>query len=148
MQIAMPEPDALTVESLLPHRGRMLLVDEIISLDDDQATTRAVARQDWPLFGNGVVNPLVMVELVAQTAGVHNGLRRLKARGKDSQTRGWLVGVKKAVLHVDAVAPGETIITTAKNAFVFDTLREITGTASINGRLAAEVVLQVVEAQE
>jgi predicted hotdog family 3-hydroxylacyl-ACP dehydratase len=148
MQIAMPTSDPLTVESLLPHRGRMLLVEEIISLDDDQATTRAVARRDWPLFDGGVVNPLIMVELVAQTAGVHNGLKRMKRRGKDSQTRGWLVGVKKAVLHVDAVAVGDAIVTTANNAFVFDNLREITGSASINGRLAAEVVLQVVEAEE
>jgi predicted hotdog family 3-hydroxylacyl-ACP dehydratase len=147
MQIAMPTPVTLTIESLLPHRGRMLLVDEIVTLDDEQATTRAVARRDWPLFDGAAVNPLIMVELVAQTAGVHNGLRRMKVRGKDSQTRGWLVGVKKAVLHVDAIAVGDAIVTTAKNAFVFDNLREIRGTASIDGRPAAEVVLQVVEAE-
>jgi hypothetical protein len=48
---------------------------------------------------------------------------------------------------VNAIALGEPLTTTARNAFVFDNLREITGTASINGRLAAEVTLQVVEAQ-
>lgn len=138
----------LTAESLLPHRGRMLLVGEILSLDDEQATTLSVARRSWPLYRDGVVNPLILVELVAQTAGVHNGMRRLEARGEDSQTRGWLVGVKKAVFHVAAIALGESVTTTARNAFVFENLREITGTASIHGRLAAEVTLQVVEADE
>ena len=143
-----PKSVHLTAETLLPHRGRMLLVGEILSLDDQQATTLSIAHRNWPLFRDGTINPLILVELVAQTAGVHNGLRRLKTRGEDSETRGWLVGVKKAVFHVEAIAPGEAVTTTARNAFVFENLREITGTASIDGRLAAEVTLQVVEAIE
>ncbi len=139
---------SLTAEALLPHRGRMLLVGEILALDDQQATTLSVAHRDWPLFNDGMVNPLILVELVAQTAGVHNGLKRMKTRGEGSQARGWLVGVKKALFHVDAIAEGEPVTTTTRNAFVFENLREITGTASINGRLAAEVTLQVVEADE
>jgi predicted hotdog family 3-hydroxylacyl-ACP dehydratase len=125
----------------------MLLVGRILALDDEQATTLSVAGRNWPLFKEGCISPLILVELVAQTAGVHNGLKRLKTRGDGSETRGWLVGVKKAVFHVDAIALGEPVTTTARNAFVFDNLREIMGTASINGRLAAEVVLQVVEAE-
>ena len=142
------KPDRLTAETLLAHRGRMLLVDEILSLDDEQATTLSVARRTWPLFKDGIVNPLILVELVAQTAGVHNGLRRLKTRGGDAQARGWLVGVKKALFHVDAIAVGDSVTTTASNAFVFENLREIKGAASIDGRLAAEVTLQVVEASD
>jgi predicted hotdog family 3-hydroxylacyl-ACP dehydratase len=141
-------PDPLTAATLLPHRGRMLLVGEILALDEEQATTLSVAHRDWPLFEDGVVNPLILVELVAQTAGVHNGLKRIQTRGQGPATRGWLVGVKKAVFYVPAIALGEPVTTTARNAFVFDNLREITGTASINGRLAAEVTLQVVEASE
>ena len=143
----MPTTDALNVESLLPHRGRMLLVDEIITLTDDQATTVSVVSQDWPLYQGGAVNPLILVELVAQTAGVHNSLKRVKQRGQESQTRGWLVGVKSARFHIDAIAPGETVTTTTHNAFVFDNLREIKGAAFIGGQLAADVVLQIVEAQ-
>ena len=147
MSAADSKPVHLTAETLLPHRGRMLLVGEILSLDEEQATTLSIAHRNWPLFKDGVINPLILVELVAQTAGVHNGLRRLNTRGEGSETRGWLVGVKKAVFYVNAIALGEPLTTTARNAFVFDNLREITGTASINGRLAAEVTLQVVEAQ-
>lgn len=143
----MPTTDALNVESLIPHRGRMLLVDEIISITDEQATVLSVARERWPLNDNGQINPLILVELVAQTAGIHNSLKRIDRHGQGEPTRGWLVGVKTARFHVAAIAPGETVMTTTTNAFVFDNLREIRGTATIDGTPAAEVVLQIVEAQ-
>ena len=147
MSLVTSESGTLTAETLLPHRGRMLLVGEILALDHEQATTLSVAQRNWPLYQDGIVSPLILVELVAQTAGVHNGLKRLKTQSSGSETRGWLVGVKNAVFHVSAILIGESVTTTARNAFVFENLREITGTAFINGRLAAEVILQVVEAR-
>jgi predicted hotdog family 3-hydroxylacyl-ACP dehydratase len=125
----------------------MLLVDRIDSLDDEQATVVSLASENWPLFDNGTISALVLVELVAQTAGVHNGMKRMKQHGPATPSRGWLVGIKQAVFHVEAILPGQTIITTARNVFVFDDLLEIAGTASIDGKPAAEVILQVMEAK-
>lgn len=139
--------DDYTVESLLPHRGRMLLVDKILSISDEQATVTSVARDTWPLYNDGVINPLILVELVAQTAGVHNSLKRVEQHGQGEPTRGWLVGVKSARFHVTAIAAGQTVTTTTANAFVFDNLREIKGSATVDGQPAADVVLQIVEAQ-
>jgi predicted hotdog family 3-hydroxylacyl-ACP dehydratase len=109
--------------------------------------TLSVVKEDWPLFKDGFCNPLILIELVAQTSGIHNGLTRLKERGAGEDIGGWLVGVKRAVLHTGAIALGKHITTTAKNAFVFEDLREIAGSASIDGVVAAEVVLQVMEAK-
>ncbi len=134
-------------ETLIPHRGRMLLVDEIVHLDDDQATVRSVASERWPLCAGETVNPLIMIELIAQTAGIHNGLRRLKTRGAGGETRGWLVGIKKARFHVAGIAVGAAVTTTTRTTLAFEGLREITGTATIHGQPAADVVLQVVEAE-
>jgi predicted hotdog family 3-hydroxylacyl-ACP dehydratase len=125
----------------------MLLVDEILSITDDQATVLSVTHDQWPMYDNGTINPLILVELVAQAAGVHNSLKRIDPHGQGEPTRGWLVGVKSAQFHVASIASGETITTTTTNAFVFDNLREIRGTATIGGQLAADVVLQIVEAQ-
>ena len=144
----MPPIDAVNVESLLPHRGRMLLVDEILAVSDDEASTRSIARGDWPLCADGSINPLILVELVAQTAGIHNSLKRIEQRGRGEPTRGWLVGVKSARFHVDVIAPGDTVVTTTANAFVFENLREIKGRVTIDGQPAADVVLQIVEAQQ
>ena len=144
----MSTTNALNVKSLLPHRGRMLLVDEILTITDEQTTVLSMARDNWPLLKDGTINPLILVELVAQTAGVHNCMKRVKQNGQGEPTRGWLVGVKSARFYVEAIAPGETVTTTTTNAFVFDNLREIKGTATIGGQPAADVVLQIVEAQE
>lgn len=144
----MPRTNTLTIESLIPHRGRMLLVDKILSVTDEQASVLSVAHNRWPLYSNGRINPLILVELVAQAAGIHNSLKRIDPHGQGEPTRGWLVGVKSARFHVAAITPGETITTTTTNAFVFDNLREIKGTATIGGQPAADVVLQIVEAQQ
>jgi len=144
---ARPDFANLTIETLIPHRGRMLLVEEILKINDRQATTLSVVREDWPLFKDGFCSPLILIELVAQTSGIHNGLTRLKERGAGEDNGGWLVGVKQAVFHTAAIALGKRITTTAKNAFVFDDLREIAGSATIDGAIAAEVTLQVMEAK-
>ena len=142
-----PRTEPLTPEVLIPHRGRMLLVQEIVQLDDDQATVRSVAKEQWPLCTAGKVNPLILIELVAQTAGIHNGMKRLKTRGAGGETRGWLVGIKKACFHVADIAVGAAVTTTTRTTMVFEGLREITGAATIDGHPAADVVLQVVEVQ-
>ncbi len=141
------DPASIDVESLLPHRGPMLLVDRILACDDSQTTTLATARSSWPLCGGDAINPLMLVELIAQTAGLHNALVRMRESGRAAIHRGWLVGVKKAIFHTTAVAVGARITTTTQNAFAFDELREVCGEASIDGRTVAEVTLQLVEAK-
>ena len=71
----------LTPENLLPHRRPMLLVDEILTLDDSCAVTRATVRADWPLCDGRDASAIVLVELVAQTSGIHNGFIRGKVEG-------------------------------------------------------------------
>jgi len=62
----------MSVEELLPHRGRMKLVDEIIEVDEERALTRSTVTDLWPFFDGKTVNALVLIELVAQTAGISN----------------------------------------------------------------------------
>jgi len=147
MTPAATDPVTLPIESLVPHRNRMLLVDEILELNDQQATTLSVVKPDWPLFAAGAVEPLIAIELVAQTAGIHNGLERHKQKRSAETAHGWLVGVKQAVFHVAAIALNARITTTARNAHVYENLREIAGTAFIDEELVAEVTLQVMEAK-
>ncbi|HSO19497.1 MAG TPA: hypothetical protein VLT88_08575 [Desulfosarcina sp.] len=125
----------------------MLLVDRILDSDDSRTTTLSIAAENWPLCTHGVVNPLILVELVAQTAGLHNGLTRMQEHGRAMVNRGWLVGIKKAVFHAAAFPVGARITTTSQNAFAFDELREVFGWASMDGRTVAEVTLQLVEAK-
>lgn len=138
----------LSIEELLPHRGRMLLLGEILQADKALAISRQSVSARWPLSDGEKVDPIVLIELVAQTAGICNGLDRVATHGAEADRKGWLVGIKKAVLEIDHLPLGAEIIVKAKNHFVFDSFREIGGTAHMEGRQIAEVVLQVVRAED
>jgi predicted hotdog family 3-hydroxylacyl-ACP dehydratase len=138
----------LSIEDLLPHRGRMLLLGEVLQADKALAVSRQTVSGRWPLCDGEGVDPIVLIELVAQTAGICNGLDRVATHGAEADRKGWLVGVKKAILEIDHLPLGAEIVVTAKNHFVFDSFREIGGTAHLGDRQIAEVVLQVVRAEE
>jgi predicted hotdog family 3-hydroxylacyl-ACP dehydratase len=142
----MPEID-LSIEALLPHRGRMLLLGEVLQADKAEAISRQRVDERWPLCDGASVNAIVLIELVAQTAGICNGIDRVATHGAEADRKGWLVGVKKASLELDRLPVGAEIVVKAKNHFVFDSFREIGGTAHMEGRQIAEVVLQVVRAE-
>jgi predicted hotdog family 3-hydroxylacyl-ACP dehydratase len=135
-----------SITDLLPHRGRMLLIEEIVRIDENAAVSRAVVNEQWPLTGESGASPLLIVELVAQTSGLSNGLDRLIQEGEGTETKGWLVGIKKAVFFVEALALGAVVETRAENSFKFEGFREIKGEASIDGEVVGEVTLQVVRA--
>ncbi len=141
------QPQNPGIEDLLPHRGRMLLIDGIIAVNKDTAISRATVNPRWPLFDGAGASPLLIIELVAQTSGLSNGLDRLNAEGQGTETKGWLVGIKCAKLYVEALELGAVIDTQAKNSFKFEGFREIDGFAKIGEHLVGEVTLQVVRAE-
>lgn len=135
----------LKIEDLLPHRGRMLLIDEILEVDDNKAVTSATVTDRWPFFDGTDVNSLVLIEVVAQTAGINNGWVRIQKHGKDSEKKGWLVGIKQSRFFVDRLALNARIITCAENQFEFEGYRQILGTARIGSEVVGEVALQVIQ---
>jgi predicted hotdog family 3-hydroxylacyl-ACP dehydratase len=142
------QDSGLTIEALLPHRGRMLLLGEILQADKAEAVSRQRVDAQWPLCDGESVNPIVLIELVAQTAGICNGIDRITTHGAGADRKGWLVGIKKASLEIDRLPVGAEVIVKAKNRFVFDSFREIGGRAYMDEREIAEVVLQVVRAED
>ena len=137
----------INIEDLLPHRDRMLLIDEIIELDDTSAVTRATVTDQWPFFDGKTVDSLILIELIAQTAGINNGWVRLKMHGQDSEKKGWLVGIKQSRFFVDAVSLNDLIITKAENQFEYENYRHIAGVASIGSKIVGEVTLQLFQTE-
>jgi predicted hotdog family 3-hydroxylacyl-ACP dehydratase len=136
-------PQDVRPETILPHRGRMLLIDEILELDDDGAATRSVVTERWPFFNGRDVNTIVLIELVAQTAGVHNGWIRDKLHGPAAEKKGWIVGIRQARLMVNAIPLGTELITRAKNQMEFEGFRDIFGTVAMETQIVAEIALQL-----
>jgi len=140
-------PADISIEDLLPHRNRMLLIDEIIEVDDEKAVTGATVTDQWPFFEANCVNPLVLIELVAQTAGITNGWVRIKQRGKDSGKNGWLVGIKQSRFFVKAISLNQRIITRAENQYAYENYRHIAGIARIGSEIVGEVTLQLMQTE-
>lgn len=136
------------IERLIPHRGRMKLVDQIIRADDSFAETEAIVTDRWPLFQDNAVSPLVLIELAAQTAAVCIGWKKLRDTGVQGEGRGWLVGIKSAGLNTEEIALNTKIRTRARITISMDNYTEIQGKAFSNDILLGEIVLQVMRDQE
>jgi len=133
----------LNPENILPHRDRMLLVDSIIEVDDNGAVTRSVVTKKWPFFDGQNVRSIVLIELVAQTAGIHNGWIREKKYGPTADKKGWIVGIRQASLAVDAVPLNTGLIARTENRMVFDGFRDIYGSVEWESNIIAEIMLQL-----
>ena len=136
------------IETLLPHRGRMKLVEEIVALDEDHAVTRATVRPGWPMSDGRRVSAVILIELVAQTAGINNGWVRIQRCGPDVDRKGWIVGISEADLHVDRVACGTALTIRAENRFAFEGFREVVGTVEAGGKVMARAVLLLLRSED
>jgi predicted hotdog family 3-hydroxylacyl-ACP dehydratase len=133
------------VESLIPHRNRMRLVDEIIFVDEKNAVTASSVTETWPMVESGSVSCMVLVELVAQTAGVCIGWKEYQVKGDTEGGTGWIVGVKEAVFHCRELQLYSRIITESKRVFQVELYSEIAGVARVGDTILAEVKLQVLQ---
>ncbi len=138
----------LSPETILPHREPMLLVDEIIAVDDTGAVTAALVTEKWPFFDGRNVGAIVLIELVAQTAGIHNGWIREKQDGPTADKKGWIVGIRQAHLAVDAVSPGTNLITRTQNRMEFEGFRDIYGCVAWESTTIAEITLQLLRSDQ
>ena len=135
----------INIEELIPHRDRMKLVDEVIEVNEQTAATGATVTANWPMFEEDYVNPIVLIELIAQTAGISLGWTELKTKGINPEGKGWLVGIKEAAFYLEKIPLNSQIITDSKKVFDFDNYKEIRGIARIKGEIAGKVTVQVVQ---
>ena len=135
----------VSIEDLIPHRDRMKLIQNILQVDETSAVTESVVTPDWPLVEGGSVNPLVLMELAAQTAGLSMGWEESVIKGKDIRGRlGWLVGVKEARFHVDGIPVNTRIRMRSQKDVDFENYHEIVGIAEIGEKVIGELRLQIV----
>ncbi len=134
----------MDIEDLIPHRDGMKLIEKIIELNAESVVAEATVTGDWPLYEDGFVDSLVLIELAAQTAGLSISWgEKQKTGGSGSGGSGWLVGIRKASFSVQKIPVNTRIKICTKNGFKFEKYIEISGTAEIDSQTVGEVVLQV-----
>ena len=132
-----------TLKDILPHRGKLLLIDDILEADETYAVTTSIIKPSYPLTDTKGAQALIMVEFAAQTAGVCNGLDRIKEKGVDSSKMGWLVGIKRAQFHVESIPMGTKVMTRSENVHNYDKLREVAAVIHMDETVIGEITLQL-----
>ncbi|MBK5532589.1 hotdog family protein [Pseudomonas sp. TH08] len=93
---------------LLPHAGDMILIDKIVSFDDEQIFTRLTVKPDG-LFSlpDGSLPAWVGIELMAQSVAAFAGCH---ARRKGNPVElGFLLGTRKFECNVEAFPAGSEL---------------------------------------
>jgi predicted hotdog family 3-hydroxylacyl-ACP dehydratase len=93
------------IAELLPHAGDMILIEQILSFDDEQIYTRLTVKPDG-LFNrpDGSLPAWVGIELMAQSVAAYAGCHA-RARG-DAVALGFLLGTRKFECNVEHFPAG------------------------------------------
>lgn len=86
------------IESRIPHKGRMCLLDEVLEWDDDRIRCASAGHRaaDHPLRAHGRLGMACGIEIAAQTMAVHGAL---SADASTNRPRaGLLAGVRNVRL--------------------------------------------------
>jgi predicted hotdog family 3-hydroxylacyl-ACP dehydratase len=121
------------VEELLPHSGRMVLLNRVIEFDEGNMVAEVIVRDDG-LFGHGNTVPAWLgIEYMAQTIAALGGMKRRLA-GKNLNP-GFLLGTRRYDCNVDLFAVGSVLTVTVKR------LVEDQGLGVFDCRIIAEGIL-------
>jgi predicted hotdog family 3-hydroxylacyl-ACP dehydratase len=136
----------MDIEALIPHRGRMRLIDEVVAVDDDRAVTSSAVTENWPLYRDGSVDALVTIELVAQTAALLEGWRRQQS-GRGGAT-GWLVGIKRADFRMPRIPLPATLLTEVRRDYALEGYAVFEGTVRLGTEMVSAVSIQAFRPEE
>ena len=124
----------------------MRLIDHVVTVDEHCAVAQATVKRHWPMVTGEGVNPMVLIEMAAQTAGVCIGWRAHTNRAKgNAAPKGWLVGVKQAMFYADWLPLEACITIHAEVRLTVGGFREIIAAATMGETLVGEVHLQVLQ---
>lgn len=107
----LPECPITDTASLLPHSGRMVLIDRITRYGDDFVEAGAQIKPDHILLVGGILPYTAFIELMAQAVGAYAGLQ---ARKNARPVRlGFLLGTRKLEIFAQSVPVGTHLLATA-----------------------------------
>lgn len=104
------------VAPLLPHSGRMVLLDRITAYGAGSLTAEAEVRADHILLQNHRLPCLHSMEIMAQGIGALTGCQTLNAGG--TVKLGFLLGTRRLELFADSVPVGTRLLVKVQESVI------------------------------
>ena len=129
------------IEQLIPHRGAMCLLEEVLSWDENTIACRAVSHRDPanPLRRHGALAAIIGVEYAAQAVAVHGGLSSSSSKSKT----GYLAALRDVICSVarldsehDDLVVSATRVAAESGRLLYDFRVEAGGRELLRGRLS------------
>lgn len=120
----------------------MILLDKVLKLHGELVVCGVTVREGAPFVGHGRMRGVVMMELMAQTAGVFAGFQ---ARERGEPVRiGFLVGVRDMDIARDWIDVGTQLVVEARRVWGDAALGHFQCTVRDRGEVLARASLSVV----
>lgn len=103
------------IEQLLPHAGRMILLDRVVEWDAERIVCERVVRRGDPFVDVTGLPAWTGIELMAQAIAAWNGCQVLAAGG--AVRPGFLLGTRSYRADVDTFVPGTKLTIVAVRCF-------------------------------
>jgi predicted hotdog family 3-hydroxylacyl-ACP dehydratase len=129
------------VEEVVPHSGRMVLLDRLLTVEEGRLTAEVKLRADSMFVRNGRARAIVAVEYMAQAVAAYVGTL---SRGKNEPVEiGYLIGIREMKLAVDHLEAGDTLVVEVQHVFGNDQLGSFKTNTTRDGTIIADATLTV-----
>ncbi len=117
----------LNIKQLIPQRSPIMMVDELLCVNGDEAQCRLAVREDnFFLESDGFIAEVGIIEHIAQSASAFAGYRAVVEEGATEPPVGYIGEVKNFHL-IQRPAAGDTLITTITMGPTVDGVTIISG---------------------
>ena len=141
MQMTAKKLPLLPVEDVVPHSGRMVLLDRLLLVEEGRLRAEVVLRANSMFVRNGRARAIVAVEYMAQAVAAYVGTI---SRQKNQPVEiGYLIGIREMTLAVGHLEAGDVLEIEAEHVFGNDQLGSFKTSTKKNGALLAEATLTV-----
>ncbi len=130
------------IRRLIPQREPIMMVDELVSVEGDEATTRLGVREDnFFMLPDGKMTEEGLIEHIAQSASAFAGYKALQA-GEPDPPIGYIGEVKRFRCHFRP-SKGDILSTTITMGAEVDGITIISGVTLVGDRTAAETQMKI-----
>jgi len=141
----MEENELFPAEPLIPQRRRMRLIDWVKKPSQNSMQAETTVTEAWPLTSDEKVDPIICVELVAQTVSALSTWRG----GEGVKPRvGLLVGIKEVEFSDSSIPVGTRLLIKVDELYHVGDYAVFQGIVSSELDVYCKMNIQVIEPEE